>query len=213
MILDMLFVKDYEIRRDSFINLYFSFDRVSFVGYNDKIGILKKYDSYQILNERVTEIGEYHHEYKYIVSVCDNCYFIRAITNEDGLIYDILIYTVKDINYINRIFFPNVFIIPDSVKAYNKPVLRVDNNVNLIYMEKAFTEALGYEDWDYKNKCLNHLDYSAIDKRFIESFKEADFNGLYSFKRNDDKIALLYLDIKYVDGLYIIKEIVDKTNN
>ena len=91
--------------------------------------------------------------------------------------------------------------------------LRVDNNVNLIYMEKAFTEALGYEDWDYKNKCLNHLDYSAIDKRFIESFKEADFNGLYSFKRNDDRIALLYLDIKYVDGLYIIKEIVDKTNN
>jgi len=213
MILDMLLMKECEIKRDSFINLYFSYDNISFVGYSDNIAILKKYDSYKILKERDTEIGEYHHEYKYIVNVYDNTYFIRVLSNEDGLIYDILIYTVSSINEITKIFFPEIYELPKKIKALNKPVLKVDSNVNLIYEEKAFTAYLGYEDWDYKNKCLNHLDYSAIDKGFINNFKNKGFSGVYSFKRNDDKIANLYLNIGYVDGLYIINEIIDKTNN
>ena len=210
-LLDMLFIKNINIDKDIFLNLYFSFDKISFVGINDGMfDVLKKYDSYEIIKQRDSEIGERHHEYKSIIKTLDYNYFVRIISDYRDLVYDILVYSITDYEKIERIFFPNMDLIPDYLIKLNKPIIKVDNHVNLIYNHLAFTILLGYEDWDYKNKCLNRLDVSSIDESFISKFNNNDLKGEFIFKTNGDSLKKFYIYFKYTDGFYIIDEILEK---
>lgn len=207
-LIDMLFIKNIEIKKDIFLTLYFSYDDLSFVGFNkNSISVLKKYDNYEIIKKRDTEIGEKHHEIKYIIKTIDKMYFIRTLSDYRNLIYDILIYTVKDLNKINNIFFPEIEKIPDELIKLNKIIIKKEEDVKLVYNHSMFTNLLGYEDWDYKNKCLNKLDYSCTDDNFINLFNKTDFKGNFKFVTNSGIIKELYISFKYIKDYYIIDEI------
>ena len=75
---------------------------------------------------------------------------------------------------------------------------------NLIYNEKKFTLRIGYEDWDYKNKCLNNLCNSIIDLNPLNDFNKMDFKKEYTFIKNGGEKVKLNLEFRYVDGFYLI---------
>ncbi len=205
ILLNMILLKSEKLNRRAFSNLYFSYDDLSFVGFNEElIKCLKKYDEYEIVEERINAIGERHHEYKYIVKTIDGLYFFRYLTDDLNLIYDVLIYNARDLEKIKRIFFPNEDSLPDELKKLNKPILKIDDHVNLVFNHGLFTKYLGYEDWDYKNKCLNQLDFSCNDKLILSYFKNESFETKLSFIKNDGNNISLKLNFIYKDGYYII---------
>jgi hypothetical protein len=113
----------------------------------------------------------------------------------------------EDYKLYDNIFFPKVINIPDSLKYINKPILYVDNHINIIKNEGMFSKYLGYEDWDYKNKCLNMIDVSCLDN-IMSDFKKSDIKRTYTFKKNGGEIIKLELNIKYKDKFYYIDKII-----
>ena len=210
-ILDMIFIKNVKINTNSFRNLYYSSDKSSFAGFNlDLLCENKNYDNYEILKELIHDIGESHKEFKAFIKLLDKTYFIRILEDNDSYIYDILMYNAKkEEDYIlyDDIFFPKVINIPDSLKDINKPILYVDNHINIIKNEGLFSKYLGYEDWDYKNKCLNMIDVSCLDN-IMSDFKKSDIKRTYMFKKNGGEIIKLELNIKYKDKFYYIDKII-----
>lgn len=207
-ILDMLFIKNILIDKSKFNALYFSSDNYSFSGFNDDIFIINKnYESYNIIESMESLIGEKHHEYKYIINALGDKFFIRILSDDRNLIYDILIYSLKD-NYelINKVFFTKKDVLPDIIIKSTKPIIKIDNGVKLIKNHKEFVKYLGYQDWDYENKCQNRLDYSTNDN-IINDFKGISFINKYLFKKNDGALIDLLLKFDYCDGYYIITEI------
>ncbi len=211
-ILDILFIKNTKVNRSLFNNLYYSYDDDSFAGFDTKILIKNQiYSSYEILKSRHTKIAEEHNEYKYFVKLSDRRVFIRIVSDYDDIVYDIMIYNISsDEMYIkfDNIFFPNLLIIPESLKDINKTILYIDNgHINIVKNEGLFVSYLGYEDWDYKNKCLNMLDVSIIDSNPFDDFKNKGFIKNYKFKMNGTSTINLKLDIKYKEGFYYIDDI------
>lgn len=210
-ILDVLFIKNIEVKKYIFRNLYYSSDKNSFAGFNYDILIEnKKYDSYEITKEILNNIGEYHKEYKAFIKLKDNEYFIRILKDNDLYCYDILMYKINNKNEYdkyNRIFFKNKIIIPDSLINIKYPLIFVDNHINLIKNEILFTKYLGYEDWDFKNKCSNFIDLSC-ESNIINDFKDNDFKKEYTFIKNGGDKIVLTLDIIYKDGFYYIRNII-----
>ena len=207
-ILDVLFIKNILIDKSKFNALYFSSDNYSFSGFNDDIFIINKnYESYNIIESMESLIGEKHREYKYIINALGDKFFIRILSDDRNLIYDILIYSLKD-NYelINKVFFTKKDVLPDIIIKSTKPIIKIDNGVKLIKNHKEFVKYLGYQDWDYENKCQNRLDYSTNDN-IINDFKGISFINNYLFKKNDDALIDLLLKFDYCDGYYIITEI------
>ena len=210
-ILDMIFIKDIEVNTKLFRNLYYSSDKSSFAGFNlDLFCENKKYDNYEILKSLIHDIGESHKEFKAFIKLLDKTYFIRILEDNDSYIYDILMYNAKkeeDYKLYDNIFFPKIINVPESLKNLNKPILYVDNHINIIKNEGLFSSYLGYEDWDYKNKCLNMIDVSCIDN-IINDFNGNDINSTYSFKKNGGDIIKLELNIKYKYKFYYIDKII-----
>ena len=203
-ILDLLFIKNSNVDRSLFNNLYFSYDKLSFAGFDYDILIKNQiYDSYEILKERHTVIAENHNEYKYFIKINNKKVFIRIVSDYLDIVYDIMIYDMYDeemYNKFNNIFFPNILVIPKSYDNINKTILYIDNIH--IYLVRN-------EDWDYKNKCLNMLDVSIIgEKNVLSDFNEKDFVKTYTFKMNGTKNISLKCNIKYLDGFYYIDEII-----
>ena len=209
-ILDMLFIKNVELDKDKFRNLYYSSDKSNFAGFNiEIIEEYKKFNEYEVIQDIINNIGEYHKEYKGFILLDKNKYFIRILEDNDSKIYDIMIHKLKneeEYDKYNRIFFPKKIIIPNELKNINKSIIYVDNHVNIIKNEGLFSNYLGYEDWDYKNKCLNMIDVSTSDN-IIDDFKNKDFNKEYIFKKNGGDLIKLKLFIKYYDGFYYIEDI------
>ena len=111
-------------------------------------------------------------------------------------------------NKFNKIFFPNIINIPKSLDNINKAIIYVDDiHINLIKNEKLFVSYLGYEDWDYKNKCLNMLDSSIINDNPLADFKKEDFIKTYEFKMNGLNNISLKCEFKYKDGFYYINNV------
>ena len=211
-LLDLLFIKNTKINRNMFNALYYSYESDSFAGFDTNI-LLKnqKYDSYEILKERHTKIAENHNEYKYFIKLDNKKIFIRIISDYNDIIYDIMIYNMTDdntYNKFNKIFFPNIINIPKSLDNINKAIIYVDDiHINLIKNEKLFVSYLGYEDWDYKNKCLNMLDSSIINENPLADFKKEDFIKTYEFKMNGLNNISLKCEFKYKDGFYYINNV------
>lgn len=209
-ILDYLFLKNIDINEDIFRNLYYSSEISSFAGFD--MNLLcenKKYDKYEILKELENRIGENHIEYKYFVKLINKTYFVRILEDNDNKIYDILMYRSdkkEEYDLYNKIFFPKEMEIPDSLNKLNKPIIYVDNHVTILKNEGLFSNFLGYEDWDYKNKCLNRIDVSATTT-ILDLFKNNDFSQIIDFEKNGGDLITLNLDIKYLDGFYYIDNI------
>ena len=209
-ILDMLFLKDVKLDRLCFRNLYYSSNKSSFAGFDyDIICENKLYDKYEILKEYMSNIGEYHKEFKAFIKLDNNTYFIRILEDNDNKIYDILMYTAnkkEEYDKYDRIFFPKIITIPKSYDNINKPIIYVDNHINIVKNEGLFSSYLGYEDWDYKNKCLNMIDVSCLDN-IITDFNGKSFTKSYNFKKNGGDIIRLKLSINYLDNFYYINSI------
>jgi hypothetical protein len=211
-ILDMLFIKNEKLDRDLFRALFYSFDNDCFAGFYKEI-LLKHqiYDSYKILKERITKIAENHNEYKYFIELDDKKLFIRIISDYEDMIYDILIYSILDndtYNKYDRIFFPDLFKIPDKFNDVNNPIIYVDNkNAKLIKNIDNIISYLGYEDWDYKNKHDNNLEASIKDKDFIKLFCKDNFDGVFDCIKNGGDIIKLLIAFKFMDGYYLITNV------
>ena len=71
-ILDMLFIKNIELDRQLFRNLYYSSNKSSFAGFDyDIICENKLYDNYLILKQYISNIGEHHKEYKAFIMLVE----------------------------------------------------------------------------------------------------------------------------------------------
>lgn len=206
-IIKMLFVRNYELDKSVFRNLYYSSFKSSFAGFElDLLIENKKYLDYKLIKSVQNNIGEYHIEYKAIIKFIDLDVFVRILKDNDGYIYDILIYKINDLNDFNkydRIFFRKEIELPQKLKNLDKCILYIDNNVNIVKNVSLFSNYLGYEDWDYKNKCCNMIDSSTNDL-IINDFRKRDFKKKYKFKKNGGEFINLILDIKYMEGFYYI---------
>ncbi len=209
-ILDMLFIKNIKVNRSVFRNLYYSSDKSSFAGFDiDLLCENKKYDRYEVIKSMIHEIGEYHKEYKAFISLKDILYFIRILKDNDDTVYDILMYKINnndEYDKYERIFLSNINTLPKSLNVLNKCILIVNDHVNIIKNEGLFSNYLGYEDWDYKNKCQNMIDFSCIDN-IIDDFNKCDFVNVYTFKKNGGELIKLRISFKYLDGYYYIDDI------
>lgn len=211
-LLEALFIKDKLIDKSIFKSLYYSYDDESFVGLDmNIINSHKIYNSYEIIKERHKLLSEMHHENIMFLNVGNKTLFLRAISDYNGMFYDILIYSVhNDDEYqkYDKIFFTKEIEAPEELKKTGKPVLAIiDNHIVIIANPDDFIKHLGYQDWDYSNKCENRIDASTTEK-IINDFNGADFINSYIFKKNSDVGNIkLTLDIKYINGFYIINEI------
>lgn len=211
-LLDMLFLKNEIINKNIFRALYYSFDEYCFAGFDlDIFSLNKKYDKYKILKERKTKLAENHNEYKYFIELDDKKLFIRIISDYEDMVYDILIYSVLDndtYDKYDKIFFPDLFKIPDKFNDVNNPIIYVDNkNAKLIKNIDNIISYLEYEDWDYKNKHDNNLEASIKDKDFIKLFCKDNFDGVFDCIKNGGDIIKLLIAFKYMDGYYLITNV------
>ena len=213
-ILDMLFIKDINLDKTVFRNLYYSSNKSSFAGFElNKLKENKNYNQYEILKEIINDIGVKHKEYKAFIKLDNIIYFIRILKDNDEKIYDILMYLIKnkeEYDKYDNIFFPNIIQIPNSLKNINKCILYINDHINMVKNSDLFVKYLGYEDWDYKNKCLNMIDVSCEEK-ILNDFNKKDFNNIYTFKKNGGEEIKLELYIKYIDGFYYIDEVAVKS--
>lgn len=210
--IDILFNKNIPLNKNNFINLYYSYDDISFVGYDEEILLKnKKYDSIKPEIEVETAIGEKHKEYKAILNL-DELVFLRVIINQADQIYDVLIYSIKDeqtyMKYKN-IFFKDILILPEELNNEKNMIIKfIDEHVKIIKNSSAFIHHLGYEDWDYRNKLLDNLDMSVNDANFINDINQnTTFTKTYEFRKNGLDIIKLTCEFTWHNGYYIIKKI------
>lgn len=204
--LEQLFIKD--VAFDESIlssNLYISFDNASALRkeYLDVLKLIKIYDGYEIIKSNIRDLNEGYQQGLFILKFDGITLFLRIILS-DSLIYDALIYTVNDINFINRVFFNTVeIVIPDEFNNY----LNIDKAVIIIYKDNSnykilkanpkFYEYIKYEDWDFNNKYQNVLN-PKLDGQL-------DLNELRIY-RSDNKLIKIKTTYKMIDNIYCLVE-------
>lgn len=204
--LEQLFIKD--VLFDESIlssNLYISFDNASALRkeYLDVLRLIKIYDGYEIIKSNIRDLNEGYQQGLFILKLDNTTLFLRLILS-DSLIYDVLIYTVNDINFINRVFFNTVeIVIPDEFNNY----LNIDKAVIIIYKDNSnykilkanpkFYEYIKYEDWDFNNKYQNVLN-PKLDGQL-------DLNELRIY-RSDNKLIKIKTTYKMIDNIYCLVE-------
>lgn len=204
--LEQLFIKD--VAFDESIlssNLYISFDNASALRkeYLDVLKLIKIYDGYEIIKSNIRDLNEGYQQGLFILKFDGITLFLRIILS-DSLIYDALIYTVNDINFINRVFFNTVeIVIPDEFNNY----LNIDKAVIIIYKDNSnykilkanpkFYEYIKYEDWDFNNKYQNVLN-PKLDGQL-------DLNELRIY-RSDNKLIKIKTIYKMIDNIYCLIE-------
>lgn len=204
--LEQLFIKD--VLFDESIlssNLYISFDNASALRkeYLDVLKLIKIYDGYEIIKSNIRDLNEGYQQGLFILKLDNTTLFLRLILS-DSLIYDALIYTVNDINFINRVFFNTVeIVIPDEFNNY----LNIDKAVIIIYKDNSnykilkanpkFYEYIKYEDWDFNNKYQNVLN-PKLDGQL-------DLNELRIY-RSDNKLIKINTIYKMIDNIYCLIE-------
>ena len=199
---EMIFLKDIEFNEDFlFYAAYLS------VGY--KSGLkrdfkklfdpLKKYKAIEILQERHKSLYEGYSEHNFIVKANDNIYFLRVLLINE-LIYDILIYEHIDVEYIKKIFFASTEDkIPEALEERydesknNLIVERVNNKYVIRKASKSFYKIINYEDWDYKNKYQNIIDF------FVKEYDESKAT-IISKGGEEKNISVEYI----IDGEFLL---------
>lgn len=204
--LEQLFIKDVVFDQSILSsNLYISFDNVSALRkeYLDVLKLIKIYDRYEIIKSNIRDLNEGYQQGLFLLKLDNITLFLRLILS-DSLIYDALIYTVKDINFINRVFFNTVeIVIPDEFNNYlniDKAVIiiyKANSNYKILKANPKFYEYIKYEDWDFNNKYQNVLN-PKLDG-------ELDLKQLRIF-RSDNKLINIKTTYKMIDNIYCLIE-------
>lgn len=163
---DLIFNKNTSFNSNLlFYGAFISIDNTSSLKekFLDILSMVKKYDNYEIIIKRHKELDESYSENNYIIKTLDNIYFLRIIMMDD-LIYDVLIYSNINVEKIKKIFFSdNESKIPDDllkIECENYLILEIINEKYIIKKaSKSFYKLIKYEDWDYKNKYQNVLNF------------------------------------------------------
>jgi hypothetical protein len=122
-------------------------------------------------------------------------------------LYDILVYTIDDIDKIRRIFFSDKqFLMTNEIlNKLNSSKARVlldlsKDGYYFIKANEAFYSLIKFEDWDYKNKHQNQLKQRMDDIDLIRN------NKVTLYRIDDTKVELQY-DIEYIDEkIVVLKE-------
>ena len=208
--LDVLLLKNNEFDESLLSNsLFISFDKLSALRLDYKVVVdkLKVFDNYEILNTNNKELNEGYEEEKYILLINDIYYFVRLVLSDKKL-YDVLFYTIDDLDKIKRIFFSSFeYKITDDVEEkLNEKGIRflIDLSKDGYYIIKAneeFYDMMMYEDWDFYNKYLNKLKLKMNDVDILNS------NSLTLYK-SDNSSYLLNYDKEYINNnVILIKEV------
>lgn len=173
--LNYIFLKGIEIPASKISESFFvSFDQYSELkkNYFTVISKLKKFDSYAIIKEDVRNLQEGYQQGLYIVQIDNVQYFLRLVL-ENGKMYDALVYTIKDISFIEKVFFtrnkielPKAFVDALCTTKMAFIIKKEKEKYRILKGNKRFYEMIKYEDWDYENKyqnILNQIMPSGID--------------------------------------------------
>lgn len=167
-----LFIKNIKLEEEILSpSLYISFDKYSALRGDYKIVLneIKKYNNINIIKSDIRALQEGYEQGLFILNLDGNLLFLRLILS-DKLIYDSLIYTIDNIDLINKIFFSK-----EEIQINDKFLnfLNLDKSVVILNDEsqkyrilkanKAFYNKIKYEDWDYANKYQNVLNQKMIN--------------------------------------------------
>lgn len=208
--LDVLFLKNYPFDEELLSNsLFISFDKLSALRleYKTVVDSIKKYESYEIKYTNNKELNEGYEEEKYIILINDIHYFVRLVLSDKKL-YDVLIYTIDDLDKILRIFFSSFEykITSDVEDKLNEKGIRflIDLSKDGYYILKAnskFYNTMMYEDWDFYNKYLNKLKLKMENKDILLS------SNIILYKSDNNPYSLDY-EIEYINkNIILIKEV------
>lgn len=204
--LDLLLIENINIEDKYLSNsLFISFDKVSALrkDYKNVVSLLKKYNSYEILKQNIRRLHEGYSQGLFIIKLMDKNIFIRLVLS-NAEIYDALVYTIKDMDFINRVFFSTKEIsIPNEYldKLNNKKAVVIlnkeDNDYRILKANPRFYELIKYEDWDFDNKYQNVLNQKAIDS--------IDLNQLRLY-RSDNTPIIIECDYENKEYIYCLME-------
>lgn len=189
--LDLLFIKSISLEENLLSNsLFISYDKTSALrkDYNKVVVQIKKYDNYEIVKEDIRVLHEGYSQGLFVIRLLDKDVFLRLILSNNE-IYDALLYTIKDIDFINKVFFSRVEIkIPEKfIKMLDNEkavlILMHDNNdYRILKANPCFYNLIKYEDWDYDNKYQNSLNTKAVGK--------IDLNKLNLYRSDNTPITI-----------------------
>lgn len=204
--LDLLLIENINIEDKCLSNsLFISFDKVSALrkDYKNVVSLLKKYNSYEILKQNIRSLHEGYSQGLFIIKLMDKNIFIRIVLS-NAEIYDVLVYTIKDMDFINRVFFSTKEIsIPNEYldKLDNKKAVVIlnkeNNDYRILKANPRFYELIKYEDWDFDNKYQNVLNQKAIDS--------IDLNQLRLY-RSDNTPIIIECDYENKEYIYCLME-------
>lgn len=208
--LDALFLKDLKFDEELLSNnLFISFDNFSALRLDYKVVVdkLKLYDNYEVKHINNKELNEGYEEEKYVLLIDDKYYFVRLVLSDKRL-YDVLVYTVLDLDKILRIFFTSFeFKLTDNIlEKLNEKGVRflIDlskDGYYIIQANKDFYDMMMYEDWDFYNKYLNKLKLKMNDVDIVKS------NNLILYKSDSNPYVLNY-DLEYMnENVILVKEV------
>lgn len=204
--LDYLLIKDIEFNEGILSNsLFISFDNISALRkeYKDVVSQIKKYTSYNIIKSDVRVLQEGYEQGLFVINTDEKDLFLRIVLS-DKLIYDVLIYTINDMDLINRVFFSK-----KDISIPSEFIDMLDSNKSIIILKKEneqyrilkanprFYELIKYEDWDYANKYQNVLNQKAVD------LIELDNLVLY---QSDNNIIEIKNNVYNKDNIYCLVE-------
>lgn len=204
--LEQFFLKETEFDENILSNnLFISFDHISALRkeYLEVISLTKKYDRLEIVKSNIRDLGAGFQQGLFIVKLNDINLFLRLILS-DSLITDVLIYSINDMEFINKVFFNTLELdVPQEFKEFlslNKAVVIVLNENEKYKLLKAnsnFYDYIKYEDWDFNNKYQNVLNTK------LEGL--LDLNELRIY-RSDNKLIKIKTTYKVIDNIYCLIE-------
>ena len=209
--LDVLFLKDYTLDESIFSNnLFISFDNHSALrlDYNEVLKYIKIFNGYEIKYTNNKELNEGYEEEKYILLINDIYYFVRIVLTDKKL-YDVLVYTIDDVDKYLRIFFSHYEfkLTNDVLEKLNCKGVRflIDLYKDGYYIIKAndeFYNTMMYEDWDFYNKYLNKLTLKMDYADIVNS------SYIILYKSDNSSYKLNY-EIEYMNkNIILVKELV-----
>lgn len=210
--LDYLLINNIETNEDILSNsLFISYDDISALrkDYMVVISKLRVNASYTVIKSDVRVLQEGYEQGLFIIKLENKDIFIRMVLS-DKHIYDVLVYTINDIDLINRVFFskkeiniPKNFL--DKLNSNNSVVVlnKENDNYRILKANSRFYDLIKYEDWDYANKYQNILNQKAV----------ADIN-LHNLRiYRSDKVEIEIANDVYNEGnIYCIVEKINGDN-
>lgn len=210
--LDYLLINNIETNEDILSNsLFISYDDISALrkDYMVVISKLRVNASYTVIKSDVRVLQEGYEQGLFIIKLENKDIFIRMVLS-DKHIYDVLVYTINDIDLINRVFFskkeiniPKNFL--DKLNSNNSVVVlnKENDNYRILKANSRFYDLIKYEDWDYANKYQNILNQKAV----------ADINLCNLRIYRSDKVEIEIANDVYNEGnIYCIVEKINGDN-